>query len=792
MAKTKLREYKRLSTPVFTMPNALQDVIPVNRISEKGIFELEAGQGVKLYDRMYMFEDANYFTEDEEQREKTIKNFKKMINSLNVDFKIIISNEPMSLEELNESILESALDEKNEPLARAYAEYIREKTITSRKGIQQVRYFIISCLQYDFDSAQAYFATVEGNLARSFKRMGSGLIPLNAGQRLRTLHTFFRMKNEKKFSFSWEDSLRMRRDWRRDIINTTIREHDTYLTLDYGKKYASVLFIQKYPSGLEDTFVRELMDMPFQVIYTEDCEPVDKDFASEMLQKKYSSVQKSIDTQQQMKNKNGNFSTEVSYVRRREIEELEDGLDGLRSFDEKMFYVDILICVTGNSKKELELNIERIMTAANSHTIKVVEHQYRQMDALKTVLPTAARFVNTMRPMFTTSLSGFVPFNTEEINDPRGFFYGVNQVSKNEIRINRKKLKNGNGFYFGVSGGGKSQTAKMEMGQVVAYTEDDLIAVDPMGEYEEAIKKWNGQYVKFSENENNHYINPLHIPDEKVNEKNFITEKSEFMHAICEQAIKPDILSNKHINIIDRATKAVFQRFFKLRKEGKTTDSPTLIDIREEFIKYSEEDNNEYAKDLAEEMEMFVSGTLNIFTHQDTMDSHSRVTGYSIDSLGKKMKSVAMLIIIEKIRTKIKYNSNNKIATWAYFDEVHEFWKDEYAMVELDSTWREVRKLGGLATGMTQMILDGLQNPETKAMISNSEFAIMVEQGSIDKENLFDVFNISNEQLSYVNGVEPGTGIIRAGRKIIPFDNIVPKDNELYKLYNTSFHDEEA
>ena len=132
------------------------------------------------------------------------------------------------------------------------------------------------------------------------------------------------------------------------------------------------------------------------------------------------------------------------------------------------------------------------------------------------------------------------------------------------------------------------------------------------------------------------------------------------------------------------------------------------------------------------------------------------------------------------------------VATWVYFDEIHEFWKDEYAMVEHDSTWREVRKLGGLATGMTQMILDGLQNPETKAMISNSEFAIMVEQGSIDKENLFDVFNISNEQLSYVNGVEPGTGIIRAGRKIIHFDNIVPKDNELYKLYNTSFHDEEA
>ena len=74
-------------------------------------------------------------------------------------------------------------------------------------------------------------------------------------------------------------------------------------------------------------------------------------------------------------------------------------------------------------------------------------------------------------------------------------------------------------------------------------------------------------------------------------------------------------------------------------------------------------------------------------------------------------------------------------------------------------------------------------------MIGNSEFTLLLEQGSVDKENLFDIFEVSNTQLKYVNGVNEGTGLVRLGDKIIPFDNVIPKDNRLYKLFNTSFHE---
>jgi type IV secretory pathway VirB4 component len=601
------------------------------------------------------------------------------------------------------------------------------------------------------------------------------------------------MGKEKKFDFSWDTALSQRRDWRRDIINTTIKEHDTYLSFDFGKRYVSVLFVKNYPSGLSDSFVKELMALPFPIITTFDVEPVDTDYASKMLMQKYMSAQRTIDKQQERKNKNGNFSSDVSYDKRKEVEELEEGMDGLRSFDEKMFYGDILIAVNAESKEVLNNHVEQVKTIGDTYTLDIEEHICQQLDALNTVLPTAARFVDTMRPLFTTALSGFIPFNVQEINDDGGFFYGINQVSKNAIIGNRKKLKNGNGFIFGKSGSGKSQDGKFEIGQVMTYTDDDIIIIDPMGEYEQITNEWGGNYFKFKQDgQNSVYKNPLHVPNYIENQSEFITEKAEFLYALCEQAIKPDILTNKHINVIDKAVKEMYEDFFDERNAGNNPESPTLVTLSEKFIKFYEINNDKYAKDMAEQMGIFTTGTLNIFAHQETRSESNRLEVYGLSNLGKKMKKLAMLVAIEAVKSKLKYNQKNDKATWVYVDEVHEMWKDEYAIAALEDLWREVRKQGGLCTGMTQFIMDGLGNDSTASMIGNSEFTLLLEQGTIDKANLFEIFEVSNAQLKYVNGVEPGTGLIRFGKKIIPFDNVMEKGSKLYELFNTSFHEDEA
>lgn len=788
MARKKLKKYKRLTNPLYKIPQSITDVIPINRIAENGIFELEAGNGVKLYDRAYIFEDMNFSLKDEEEKLVTQEKFKQLLNSLNVSYKIIISNEPQNIDQLRESIYRNALDPKNEPLAKAYNEVIEEKVKLSKNAIKQVRFFIISTLKYDYDGAEAFFDSIESQLSQSFKKIGSGLLPLNATQRLRALHNFFRMGEEKEFLFDWEESFQHGRDWRRDILNTSIKEHHDYLTMDYGKRYVSVLFIRSYPSGLNDPFIKDVTSLPFPITLTMDCEPVDSDYAIKELNKKYMKAQLSIDKQQAQKNKNGAFSTEVSYDKRREVEELEEYMDGLRSFDEQEFYVDILFTVTAFSKEELDKQVEQLISVGSSYNVDIVEHIDQQLNALMTTLPTSARFVNTMRPLFTTGLSAFIPFNVQEINDKDGFFYGINQVSKNNIIANRKLLKNGNGFIFGVPGSGKSQDAKFEVGQVVTYTNDDVIIIDPMGEYKPLVDACDGDYIIFTQDSNNkYYMNPLNVPNEVPDEQIFISEKAEFLYALCEQAIKPDPLSNRHINVIDRCTKEIYEEYFE-KSSKKEIESPTIIDLRNRFIKYADE-GDKFAKEMAEQLESFTTGTLNIFAHQETINSNNRVLAYDLSSLGKKMKAMAMLVSIESIKSKLRSNKRNKKATWVYLDEVHELWKDEYSVVALENLWREVRKLGGLCTGITQNILDGLANDSTKSMISNSEFTMVLEQGKIDKKTLIELFEISDAQLELVNGVPSGTGLVRFSEKIIPFDMIMSKDSTLYKLYNTSFHE---
>lgn len=301
-----------------------------------------------------------------------------------------------------------------------------------------------------------------------FHRLGSCLIPLDATERLRALHSYYRMGDEASFSFNWNEYLHLKRDWRNDIINTSLREHPEYLEME-GGSCACVMFIRKYPNGLTDQFLNELTNMDFPIIYSMDVEPLDNDVAYQMVMKKYMSNERSINREQELKNENGDYSTNINYERRKQQRDTEEMLDRISSFDERLLYVGITIVVKAGSMEELEERTEKVRIIGKTHNMDIVPHSYRQLDALNTSLPTGARFVDTMRTITSEELSIFIPFNAQEIHDDLGYCYGFNKVSKNLIIGNRKLLKNGNGMVFGVPGSGKSYNEKSEMGQVLCF-----------------------------------------------------------------------------------------------------------------------------------------------------------------------------------------------------------------------------------------------------------------------------------------------------------------------------------
>ena len=783
---------------IYKVPLCIQDTIPIYRISENGIFELESptnkdGGKKKLhqFDRMYLFEDINFSTQDEEEKEETGKRFETLLRSMNVSYKVIVSNHYADNGRLREEILQKAVSKEMEPLAKEYHKLIEKRLQEGRGGLLQSKYFIVSCRKPDYESAKNYFNTIEFSIQQLFHRLGSCLILLDATERLRALHSYYRMGDEASFSFNWNEYLHLKRDWRNDIINTSLREHPEYLEME-GGSCACVMFIRKYPNGLTDQFLNELTNMDFPIIYSMDVEPLDNDVAYQMVMKKYMSNERSINREQELKNENGDYSTNINYERRKQQRDTEEMLDRISSFDERLLYVGITIVVKAASMEELEERTEKVRIIGKTHNMDIVPHSYRQLDALNTSLPTGARFVDTMRTITSEELSIFIPFNVQEIHDDLGYCYGFNKVSKNLIIGNRKLLKNGNGMVFGVPGSGKSYNEKSEMGQVLCFSKDDIIVVDPMGEYKGIAAAWGGQYINLTQSaENVFYVNPFHVPDEVPDIDRFVAEKAEFAYAICEQALKPAPLTSRHIAVIDKAVSSMYEEYFRKRKDKRRRknrpESPTIPVMRNRIMELY--GDNEAAKEIVEQLEVFADGTLDIFAREQSISDENRFTVYGFSELGKRMRAMAMLVMIESITAKIKYNQSDGVATWVYVDEMHELWGEEYSLHALEKMWREVRKRGGICTGMSQNLIDAKRNRSTKTMVSNSEFMLLLDQGTMDKEAVEDLFDISSEQLACVNGAEPGTGLIRFGDKIVPFDNTMEKDSSLYRLFNTNFHE---
>ena len=783
---------------IYKVPLCIQDTIPIYRIAENGIFELESptnkdGGKKKLhqFDRMYLFEDINFSTQDEEEKEETGKRFETLLRSMNVSYKIIVSNHYADNGKLREEILQKAVSKEREPLAMEYHQMIEERLQEGRGGLLQSKYFIATCRKPDYESAKNYFNTIEFSIQQLFHRLGSCLIPLDATERLRALHSYYRMGDEAAFSFDWNEYLHLKRDWRNDIINISLREYPEHLEME-GENCACVMFIRKYPNGLTDQFLNELTNMNFPLIYTMDVEPLDNDVAYQMVMKKYMSNERSINREQELKNENGDYSTNINYERRKQQRDTEEMLDRISSFDERLLYVGITIVIKASSREELEERTEKVRIIGKTHNMDIVPHSHRQLDALNTSLPTGARFVNTMRTITSEELSIFIPFNVQEIHDDLGYCYGFNKVSKNLIIGNRKLLKNGNGMVFGVPGSGKSYNEKSEMGQVLCFSKDDIIVVDPMGEYKGIAAAWGGQYINLTQStENVFYVNPFHVPDEVPDIDRFVAEKAEFAYAICEQALKPAPLTSRHIAVIDKAVSSMYEEYFRKRKDKRRRknrpESPTIPVMRNRIMELY--DDNEAAKEIVEQLEVFADGTLDIFAREQSISDENRFTVYGFAELGKRMRAMAMLVMIESITAKIKYNQSDGVATWVYVDEMHELWGEEYSLHALEKMWREVRKRGGICTGMSQNLIDAKRNRSTKTMVSNSEFMLLLDQGTMDKEAVEDLFDISSEQLACVNGAEPGTGLIRFGDKIVPFDNTMEKDSNLYQLFNTKFHE---
>lgn len=773
------KELKKASEPLYKVPKSIQETIEIMKVAENGIFEVARNR----FSKCYRFQDINYTTTNEIEQIDIFERYCKFLNSLDVCFKITINNKNKDMEQVRDYVFLQYMDDGFNHFRKAYNDIMERKIHEGRQGIEQERYLTITIERKNFEEAKAQFATIEASIHKAFNELGAEIVVLTGNERIKVLHDFYHLGEESSFDFDIKTARKVGADFRNDLCNKMMQFYPDYFRDE--KKFCRALFIKKYPSSLSDRFLNEITSLPVHSITSIDVVPIPKDMTTKVLQKKYLGIESDIIKQQRVRNKNNDFSSEISYNKRIEKKEIEEIMDDVRENDQCLYYVAVTIILMADTKEELDSMTETVETIGKRNSVTIEEHYLKQREALNTALPIGVRQVETMRTMLTQSLAVLMPFNVQELNDGCGCYYGINQVSKNINIGNRKKLINGNGFVFGVPGSGKSHFCKMELGQVFLGGEDEIIIIDPMNEYFDIAHTYGGTVVNMSTYTDN-YVNPLGMDIwslDSNDSKGMIREKGEFMLGLCEQCMG-ESLNSRQKSIIDRCVRKLYIEIAR----SKEKYIPVMSDFYEILMNQPEEE----AKDIALSLELFVNGSLNIFNHQTNVDVDNRFTVYGIRDLGTELSPITMLVMMESIQNRIIENGKRGVATWLYIDEFHVLLNSEYSAKYLQQLWKKVRKQGGLCTGITQNVVDLLQNYTATTMLANSEFVALLKQANTDSSKMAEVIGVSEAQLRFVTNTQSGMGLMKCGNVVIPFDNTIEKGTDLYNLYNTNIHEKIA
>jgi type IV secretory pathway VirB4 component len=541
-----------------------------------------------------------------------------------------------------------------------------------------------------------------------------------------------------------------------------------------GDTYGRVLFMREYASYIKDSMISEITELNRNLMLSIDVIPVPTDEAVREAESRLLGVETNITNWQRRQNANNNFSATVPYDMEQQKKEMKEFLDDLTTRDQRMMFAVLTMVHTADTKEQLDNDTEAILTTARKHLCQFATLKFQQMDGLNTAMPFGVRKIDSFRTLTTESLSVLMPFRVQDVFHENGIYYGQNVISKNMIIADRRQLLNGNAFVLGVSGGGKSFFAKGDIVNIILATGADVIIVDPGREYGSLVNALGGEVINISATSKNH-INAMDMSEEYGDGANPVILKSEFIMSLCEQFVP---LGAKEKSIIDRCTANVYRGYQQRNYTGKV---PTLKDFREELLRQEEPE----AQSIALAIELFTDGSLNTFAKQTNVDTDNRLICYDILDLGKQLMSIGMLVVMDSILNRITQNRAKGKATFIFIDEIYLLFQHEYSANFLFTLWKRVRKYGAFATGITQNVDDLLQSHTARTMLANSEFIVMLNQASTDREELARLLNISDLQLSYITNVDAGHGLIKVGSSLVPFANKFPKNTKLYKLMTT-------
>ena len=753
-----------------------QQTIPYVRLLPDGVCQLPDG----LFTKTLAYEDINYAVASTEDQSAIFNGWSAFLNYFDaaIPFQLTFVNRRSHAGgryEINIPPAHDAFDS----IRAEFTQMLKGQIARSNNGIDRAKYLTFGIPADDLATARPRLERIEADISGNFKRLGVEARPLDGLDRLAVLHGQTHPGPQRQpFHFSWRDIAKTGLGTKEAIAPFEGFDFSQPRLFRVGRYWGAASYLQIMASEMSDQLLREILELDAELTVTLHIQTVDQGRAIKTIKGKVSDIGK-MKVEEQRKAIRAGYDPDIlppdliTFSK-----DAADLLADLQSRNERMLLLTFTVVNLAPTQERLENDVFTVGGIAQKYNCALRRLDWQQEQGYVSSLVLGRNEVEIRRGMTTSATAIFVPFITRELRmGGQALYYGSNALSHNVIMADRKKLKSANGLYLGSTGSGKSFAAKRELIHVFLATQDRIIVVDPMGEYAPLVRRLGGQVIELAPDSPS-FINPMDIQLDLETDESPLSMKADFLLSLCELVVGgKEGLQPIEKTVIDRCVRQVYR---ELTLGIGTGEMPLLQDLYEELLKQPEPE----ARRVATALELYCTGSLNLFNHPTNVNLNSRVVCIVLKGMGENLRKIAMHVTNEFVKSAVNTNFENGTATWCYFDEFHVLLRDQLTASYFVSIWQMLRKRGCVPSALTQNVKHLLASQEIQNILDNTDFMVLLSQAQSDRAILAKQLGISEHQLSYITHSNSGEGLLFYGSVVIPFTDRFPK-GEIYDLLTT-------
>ncbi|EPH88377.1 hypothetical protein D922_03997 [Enterococcus faecalis 06-MB-DW-09] len=742
-----------------------------------------------LFSSTYTLGAVNYTTAHTDKQKQILSQYNKAINLLSekdhFQLTLLVTKNPKG--EYMKKTAYSLQGDQGDPLREELNQLIEASYDSGRNNWKVERFVTLATHATNLRNAQKRLLNIGESFADELMSI-KGTVDVQDGmERLRTMNKILRPG--KPLFGNFEDIERSRRTTK-DLIAPGYLDFKKSGKIDFqmDEHFGQVLYLRDFPRNLSDHMCKELTESEMEMVITIHASPYSISQTTKKLRTEATNLETEVIKREIKATGLGHSRQHIARVIREHQQDINEQIEFVEETGDKQLSSTFLVYVWDESKEALYHQIDKVKAVGEKFGAVFEPLYLTQEQGFNSSLPIGKNYLDFertfLRDLITPNISINSPYTSQDVQHKNGTYYGTNQLSKNNVLINRmgSEMKNSNGGIMSVTGGGKSFAAKNEIiATRLRNPEAEIIILDMEREYMPLASALDGEIVTVAPGSGNS-INILELADEKYLEvgDDPVSIKSNFLISLISNLVGHISAGQK--TKIDKAVQVTFRECEK---------QPTL----EDWYQVLQRDKSPEAKELIDAMGLYVEGSLSMFAKETNVNTSKNFMIYDMYLLKNQMATFGYLAVLDRIWNKVVENRAKGIETRVYIDEFQVIINQsqpEILRVQAAEIYSRIRKYKGCPTFMTQSAETMLLTPEGRSILFNSNFLILLEQKGEVLEALIERFKLTEKEALYLENNKPGTGLIIAGGQIIPFSNLIPKGTKLFELMNTSHADQQS